>query len=50
MGETSLIRLTHADIDDATFEAGRMHMGWVFTVSALKTLLETGNALPSMFA
>jgi Uncharacterized conserved protein len=45
----SLVRLTHTDIDDTSFEAGRMHLGWVYSLSSLKSLLETGKSLPNMF-
>jgi uncharacterized protein YndB with AHSA1/START domain len=50
LGPTSQIKLTHSDVDDAAFEAGRMHMGWVYCLSSLKTLLETGESLPNIFA
>lgn len=44
LGETTLLTLTQSKIDSATFE--EMHTGWVFVVSSLKSLLETGEALP----
>ena len=44
------VKLTHADIDDASFEAGQMHLGWVYCLSGLKRLLETGEGLPDIFA
>jgi uncharacterized protein YndB with AHSA1/START domain len=47
LGPSTLLKLTHADIDDATFETGQMHVGWVYVISSLKTLLETGEALPT---
>lgn len=50
MGPVSNITLIHSDIDDATFEAGQMHMGWVYGLSSLKSLLETGEGLPDIFA
>lgn len=50
MGPASEVKLTHANIDDATFEAGQMHMGWVYCLSSLKSLLETGEGLPDIFA
>jgi len=42
----TMLKLTHSDIDDATFEAAQMEVGWIFVLSSLKTLLETGNGLP----
>jgi hypothetical protein len=46
-GSSTLVKLTQADMDDATFEGGQIGMGWVFVLSSLKTLLETGTALPT---
>lgn len=46
MGSSTLVQLTHTDIDDATFESAQMGIGWVFVLSSLKSLLETGEALP----
>jgi len=45
MGEACKLTLTHSGFDQASFDAGNMHMGWVMTVSSLKSLLETGQAL-----
>ncbi|HZO74534.1 MAG TPA: SRPBCC domain-containing protein [Ktedonobacteraceae bacterium] len=42
----TLLQLTHSDIDDATFEGAQMGVGWIFVLSSLKSLLETGKALP----
>jgi uncharacterized protein YndB with AHSA1/START domain len=46
VGSSTLLKLTHTDIDDATFESAQMGVGWVFILSSLKSLLETGEALP----
>ncbi len=46
LGSSTLVKLTHANIDDETFENAQMHVGWVFVVSSLKSLLETKEALP----
>lgn len=46
LGSSTLVKLTHADIDNETFEAAQMHVGWVFVISSLKSLLETNDALP----
>lgn len=45
MGEGSKLTLTHAGFDQPSFEAGNMHLGWVQTLSSLKSLLETGQPL-----
>lgn len=50
MQGVSQVTLTHADIDDASFEAGQMHTGWVYCLSSLKSLLETGDGLADIFA
>lgn len=50
MQVVSQVKLTHADIDDASFEAGQMHMGWLYCLSSLKSMLETGEGLPDIFA
>lgn len=49
LGPATLLKVTHSDIDDATFEAGQMGPGWVYVLSSLKSLLETGEALPDIF-
>jgi uncharacterized protein YndB with AHSA1/START domain len=49
LGPVSSVKLTHAGIDDASFQAGRMHLGWVYALSSLKSLLETGEPLPNIF-
>jgi len=49
LGAATLLKLTHADIDDATFEEGQMGPGWVYILSSLKSLLETNEALPDLF-
>lgn len=41
----TLLTLTHSDIDDATFDSAGMHVGWIFVLSSMKTLLETGKAM-----
>jgi len=46
MGETTLLKLTHSDIDDATFEDAEFHVGWIYVLSSMKSLLETGKGLP----
>ena len=46
LGALTLLKLTHGGIEDATFEAGQMHIGWVYILSSLKSLLETDKALP----
>jgi uncharacterized protein YndB with AHSA1/START domain len=46
LGSSTLVKLTHAGIDDATFEQAQMSVGWVYVLSSLKSLLETGSALP----
>jgi uncharacterized protein YndB with AHSA1/START domain len=50
MGPVTGVKLTHANIDNASFEAGQMHLGWVYCLSGLKSLLETGEGLPDIFA
>ncbi|MBV9689942.1 MAG: SRPBCC family protein [Ktedonobacteraceae bacterium] len=50
MQVVSQVKLTHAEIDDASFEAGQLHMGWLYCLSSLKSLLETGEGLPDIFA
>jgi uncharacterized protein YndB with AHSA1/START domain len=49
LGPTTLLKLNHAGIDDATFETAEMHVGWIYILSSMKSLLETGEALPSIF-
>ncbi len=49
LGPTTLLKLTHAGIDNATFEAAQMGAGWVYVLSSLKSLLETDEALPDIF-
>lgn len=46
LSDLTLIKLTQSNIDDETFEAAQMHIGWVYILSSLKSLLETGKALP----
>ncbi|GAB4199959.1 MAG: hypothetical protein OHK0022_20630 [Roseiflexaceae bacterium] len=50
MYDLTHVTLTHADIDDQSFEAGHMHTGWVYCLSSLKSLSETGTGLPDIFA
>ena len=49
LGPVNHIKLVHSEVDEATFEAGQMHLGWVFGLDSLKSLLETGKALPNIF-
>lgn len=49
LGPATLVKLTHADIDDATFDAGQLGPGWVYVLSSLKSLLETNEPLPDLF-
>jgi uncharacterized protein YndB with AHSA1/START domain len=51
LGSSTLLKLTQTDIDEATFESAQMGIGWVFILSSLKSLLETGEALavPEIF-
>jgi len=46
----SQVTLVHSDVDEASFEAGQMHLGWVYGLSSLKSLLEVGDGLPDIFA
>lgn len=48
LGSITLLKLTHMDIDDAIFEEALMHQGWIFILSSMKSLLETGKALPAV--
>jgi uncharacterized protein YndB with AHSA1/START domain len=48
VGPVTLLKLTHTDVDDATFEEAQFHVGWIFVISSMKSLLETGKALPSI--
>ncbi len=48
--DLSHVKLTHAGVDEASFQAGQMHLGWVYSLSSLKSLLETGEGLPDIFA
>jgi hypothetical protein len=50
MQVVTLVKLTHANIDDASFNAGQMHTGWLYCLAGLKSLLETGEGLPDLFA
>ena len=43
----TLLTLTHSEVDDKTFE--QMHSGWVYILSNLKSVLETGEPLPELF-
>jgi uncharacterized protein YndB with AHSA1/START domain len=49
VGPATLLKLTHAGIDDETFEAGQLGPGWVYVLSSLKSLLETNEPLPDLF-
>ncbi|GCE07706.1 SRPBCC domain-containing protein [Dictyobacter aurantiacus] len=46
---TTLVKLTHTDINDAAFEQAQMHVGWIYVLSNLKSVLETGESLPPIF-
>jgi uncharacterized protein YndB with AHSA1/START domain len=41
------VKLTHAEVDDAIF--AQMSSGWVYILSNLKSVLETGQPLPELF-
>lgn len=43
----TFLKLTHSEVDDVTI--GQMHSGWVYVISNLKSVLETGEALPELF-
>jgi uncharacterized protein YndB with AHSA1/START domain len=45
MGEVSKLTLTHDGFEPGSPAADQVHLGWVHTVSSLKSLLETGNAI-----
>ncbi len=44
-GTASKVTLTHAGFDFASPGSDQVHLGWVLTLSSLKTLLETGKPL-----
>lgn len=48
LGSITLLKLTHTNIDNDVFEQALMHQGWIFILSSVKTLLETGRALPAV--
>ena len=50
VGPVTLVKLTHSDIDNASFEAAQFHTGWIYVLSSLKSLLETGEGLPNIMA
>jgi uncharacterized protein YndB with AHSA1/START domain len=41
------VKLAHTDVDDAIF--AQMSSGWVYILSNLKSVLETGQPLPELF-
>jgi uncharacterized protein YndB with AHSA1/START domain len=43
----TLLKLTHSEVDAETI--GQMHSGWVYILSNLKSVLETGEPLPELF-
>ena len=45
--ELTRLRLTHGDLARSPLTWARVKDGWVFVLDSLKTLLETGSALPS---
>jgi uncharacterized protein YndB with AHSA1/START domain len=50
VGPVTLVKLTHSNIDDASFESAQFHSGWIYVLSSLKSLLETGEGLPDIMA
>ena len=44
----SLLKLTHENIDDESFREGWFHRGWLYILSGLKSVLETGEGLPEI--
>jgi uncharacterized protein YndB with AHSA1/START domain len=50
LNSSTLLKLTHANIDDATFAEAEMHVGWIYIISSMKSLLETSKALPSIYS
>src|SRR6266496_2985094 len=44
-GTASKVTLTHAGFDFESPGSDQVHLGWVLTLSSLKTLLETGKPL-----
>ncbi len=50
VGPVTLVKLTHSNIDDASFESAQFHSGWIYVLSSLKSLLETGEGLPNIMA
>ena len=44
----SLLTLTHEHIDDESFSEGQFHRGWLYVLSGLKSVLETGEGLPDL--
>jgi hypothetical protein len=46
LDDLTLVKLTQSDMDEETFQAAQMHVGWVYVLSSLKSMLETGKALP----
>ncbi|GCE15816.1 SRPBCC domain-containing protein [Tengunoibacter tsumagoiensis] len=49
LGTTALVKLTHDSINDTAFAEGQFHAGWIYVLSSLKSLIETGEALPDLF-
>jgi uncharacterized protein YndB with AHSA1/START domain len=49
LGDITLVKLTHTDIDDAAFEQAQLHVGWIYILASLKSVIETGETLPSIF-
>lgn len=44
------VAINHSDVADDVFEQGQFHMGWLYVLASLKSLLETGDGLPDIFA
>jgi uncharacterized protein YndB with AHSA1/START domain len=44
----SLLRVVHEHIDDESYQEGQFHRGWLYILSGLKSVLETGEGLPEI--
>lgn len=49
LGAMTLLKLEHTDVDDAFFAEGQFHTGWIYVLSNMKSVLEAGKPLPSLF-
>ena len=45
-GETCKLTVIHGEFEDGAASSGHVGAGWPAIISSLKTLLETGEALP----